>query len=594
MLFKHTASKPPLFLLNSGLSVNLQRQLAAVCSFYILFSICIGTPLSLFVNSPRDFFIPFSNILFVLLIFFGSLSGVAIAVIWFIPEKLHRFFCFLSGYAAIVVFLYTNLIVPDYGLLDNFEFIFPGSLERTLSQVYIEMLALITLLTLCYRFFYKLSKFLLVAAILMSLSSITVACIHVYKGISCDEIFFSDSKKSTPSHRLAFSPDKKNVLILLLDGFSGALVPEFIENGSLDGFKDFTWYRNTLSTNGGTWGSISGVVGGHKYTIKQVNNQPDVHVEQMLSEAYSVLPSAFNAKGYDVTVINPMFGARPNKGNALVIQTEQEIDALLLKEGKSESSVYKQILMLSLFRTAPMFLKNIIYSRGDWHIYPQMSPFVFGRKMSHWNLLNNFSALPLRMQDSPTFTFAHILVPHSPQIIDGKLKISKKNGTYKNEARKALLLLSKLFRKMKSHGVFDNTVIAVVSDHGWWVNNDLFEKTFNDKMEDIYELRASAGMVHALLLVKEAGETNEALLTSDKFLSNADLPSIVCTVIGGCKDVMGDARTLTDGRQLFYSVFRPTSVGWLDSTSGFSEELIKSQFIVKESIFDEDNWTQIK
>lgn len=51
-----------------------------------------------------------------------------------------------------------------------------------------------------------------------------------------------------------------------------------------------------------------------------------------------------------------------------------------------------------------------------------------------------------------------------------------------------------------------------------------------------------ACFVQSLLLVKDFGAKGQ-LSRSDTFLSTADVPSIVCVAVGGCRDVGPDAIT---------------------------------------------------
>ena len=70
---------------------------------------------------------------------------------------------------------------------------------------------------------------------------------------------------------------------------------------------------------------------------------------------------------------------------------------------------------------------------------------------------------------------------------------------------------------MREMGVYDNTRIIVVSDHGYnmWNIPDLWVSDDND-----------AEWLNPLLLVKDFGD-NEPLRVSDEFMTTGDVPTIV-------------------------------------------------------------------
>jgi arylsulfatase A-like enzyme len=89
---------------------------------------------------------------------------------------------------------------------------------------------------------------------------------------------------------------------------------------------------------------------------------------------------------------------------------------------------------------------------------------------------------------------------------------SEDNTAYIYTFMAALKAAGNWLDSLKEIGVYDNTRIVIVSDHGYSYDNTLFE----------------SGMTsyNPLLMVKEPGAQG-ALIVSDAFMTQADLPSIV-------------------------------------------------------------------
>jgi arylsulfatase A-like enzyme len=90
---------------------------------------------------------------------------------------------------------------------------------------------------------------------------------------------------------------------------------------------------------------------------------------------------------------------------------------------------------------------------------------------------------------------------------------SENNTSYMYTFMAAMKALERWLDSLKEMGVYDNTRIIVVSDHGSGFDNSLFE---------------DPGMVvhNPLLLVKQPG-LRGALEISDEFMTNADVPALV-------------------------------------------------------------------
>jgi len=109
---------------------------------------------------------------------------------------------------------------------------------------------------------------------------------------------------------LSFSTDK-NVLIILLDGFSGGYIDIILKEApsTFSEFSGFKWYPNTLTTSTATWSSIAAMLGGKNYSVEAINKRTTKSIQEEITEAYNVLPSAFTQHGYQVSYFNTVYAS---------------------------------------------------------------------------------------------------------------------------------------------------------------------------------------------------------------------------------------------------------------------------------------------
>ena len=117
----------------------------------------------------------------------------------------------------------------------------------------------------------------------------------------------------------------------------------------------------------------------------------------------------------------------------------------------------------------------------------------------------------------------------------------------------------------------------------------MFPGDFSKTVAEGYERRAKAGFVHSLLLVKDFGAEGD-MKRSDSFLSNSDVPSIVCSGIGSCRDVLPDP-TINGTLDRVLSLYITAHQSRFDNTNQFD---IVESYEIKNNIFDSGNWKKTR
>lgn len=183
--------------------------------------------------------------------------------------------------------------------------------------------------------------------------------------------------------------------------------------------------------------------------------------------------------------------------------------------------------------------------------------------------------------------------PHSNEDISSFNLVDSSTLSYPNSAgyytnTVSLLALSRWFNYLKENGVYDNTRIIIVSDHGMG---------YGEKSTEGYD---TASLVnnnkddyHALLLVKDFNASGE-IATDMTFMTNADVPTLAL------EGIVENPTNPFTGNPINFDA--KASGVYITTDDIFMPHHGKSDFVftvrddlwyhVKDNIFIDSNWTQ--
>jgi YidC/Oxa1 family membrane protein insertase len=340
-----------------------------------------------------------------------------------------------------------------------------------------------------------------------------------------------------------FSKTGNNVLLIMLDCIVGAYVPYVFEERPdlLDTFAPFTWYPNTVSFADHTLVGALPVYGGYEYTPKAVNARPGTTLLDKQKEAYLLLPAIFANAGFTATVTDPpfdnfqmsnlsIFAADPRihaeningKYTALWLQNHPNINIISIS-----NLLGKKLLRFSFFKASPLFMRPFIYDDGEWLMLKENSTGeITPTILNDYALMDLLPDLTAIRDSGAVYTALYSHLPHTttflqpPDYTPAQTITNRGTGILKDDSRyhmtmASFILLRKWFNFLKEHGVYDNTRIILVSDHGR--GNTGYPGNFTlpggDKLQSY----------NALLMVKDFDAAgNDALTVDDSFMTNAD------------------------------------------------------------------------
>ena len=349
---------------------------------------------------------------------------------------------------------------------------------------------------------------------------------------------------------LPLSTEGRNVIVLMMDRAISAYVPFLFEEKPelYDMYAGFTYYPNTLSFGRGTGSGGPALYGGYEYTTEHLpvadEDRHRKHIEALL-----VQPILFGENGFEVTVTDPGFWAASATDYSIydpypyisAYSLEQNLPVGYDLEGM-KAARERNFFFYSIYRIAPAMLQDEIYGKGRFLAADHTSFVGEGEFRRGYTVLKNLPELTrieegdrdhfLAIGNNTTHAESMLALPdytdereadytgidiaadkHAGNLT---LHFDRDNeglsvGHYHSNMA-AFLKLGAWFDYLREQGVFDNTRIIIVSDHGYGL----------PQREDmLLPGGVNVEAVNPVLLVKDF-DSNGAFTVDTQFMTNAD------------------------------------------------------------------------
>ena len=439
------------------------------------------------------------------------------------------------------------------------------------------VIALAIVLHLIFTHFHKISRLILIAGCVavIPIALGDVQLIRIVYDMQTEYFFYYVDGKE-PSFRLSKDGQNVIVLMLdrALGPEVPYIMnekPELMEK-----FDGFTYYPNTISYGGHTNFGSPALFGGYEYTPDRMNQRDTELLEDKHNEALKVMPVLFSENGYEVTVCDPpyagytwnpdlsiyddypSFNCYNTNGYFDFFEGQEDADSLLSRVDDVRN---RNFFFYSLTKISPLLLQNTIYDEGAYNEARSTSGAgsvtnATVQKMDGISkstgycadFLNAYSVLThmkdmTKITDDSTDTFlmmandtthAECLLQepdYTPELIvdntaydtdmvnrftvNGRtLDVSQnKQIRHFHVNMAAMLQLGEWFDYLREMGVYDNTRIILVSDHGYNIGS--IDVTCGEEDLEYYM---------PLLMVKDFNATG--FTVDETFMTNADTPTI--------------------------------------------------------------------
>ena len=375
------------------------------------------------------------------------------------------------------------------------------------------------------------------------------------------------NQQETEDFSIRLSQKGKNVIVLMLDRAISSFVPSiFEEKPELEASYDgFVYYPNTLSHGKSTNFGIPGLFGGYEYTPWEMNQRSGESIPDKHNEALLVLPTIFAQNNYQVTVADPPFAGDyyniPNLSmyegmqNTHAFITHGMFDGVNTKEGK-QALRFRNFYCYALCEVSPWAIQGMLYNLGHYNQAVEIPgaqiqdglSVASGESaefLSAYRVLTKLSEVTeavredyntvLLMTNTATHEPMYLQTPdyvpqmkvdntaydqsHQERFEAGEHSLNVENAfqmSHYHVNMAALLQVGKWLDYLREQGVYDNTRIILVADHG--ENLGLIENGILPDGEDMLDY-------NPLLMIKDFDSHGE-VTTDYTFMTNADVPVI--------------------------------------------------------------------
>ncbi len=568
-------------------------------------------PMAVISSSPTEFMLDTESPLLIVLNSVTVTGGFFI--LWL------SIFYYLSGVRMRNIFSYSLWLLIGIGLTDflfftnNYGFIssYLKYDETPMPGMPLRFMNLGVLIAVCLVFAFVLKKWSRAVRAVLIVLIVAGAGTCVYQGIGVTREVNEARELMTPVETeqikpvIPMSKKGRNVIVLMLDRAISCYLPDIMKEkpeiaAALEGF---TYYPNALAFSHNTNTSTPALFGGYEYTPDKINARTGESLKTKQNEALSVLPRIFGGDGFTVTAADlPYAGNYEWVPDMSYFNRFENVTGIALERKYTKSyfemfSDYYQdvqkrnFVYYSVFRCAPLLAGGRIYDNGNYLTT------TAGINMN-WAFFNSYSVMQilseltdireegdtfLTMQNSITHEPVYLSVPDyepNPYITKG-IELTREPHYMVNMA--AFMKLADWFEFMREQGVWDNTRIIIVSDHGRNLG-DLGSSGIPGLDIEYY---------NPILMMKDFGA--KEFTTDDTFMTIGDVASMA--VEGVIEDPVNpySGKPISNEAKYTEDMYVTTTGNW-DVQNHHGEKFDTEDgrwYVVRDNVFDPNCWQEV-
>lgn len=461
-----------------------------------------------------------------------------------------------------------------------------------------------------------------------SISFILVIALIAISFLNCISIQKNFQKTSKPVLQedkiepvFSLSSSDKNVIVLMLDKAPGYFVETIFNirpelNSSFDGF---TFYPDTVSFGSWTIQGAPGLYGGYEYTPWEMNKRREISMQEKHNQALRLIPEIFAENGFNSYLIDPPY---PNYDEKPVFSflDGSKIKPLVLtgkysdiwyqeneyeKKPVKSNRIKRNLMWFSIFKISPLSLRSVVHYKDWWsntvNVVESTSDFI-----DRLSVLDYLPELTEIKKGKGSLIIMDNESTHNPGFVNEKdcrptemnfSEILHANHPFGVDPGFHAMIasfcrLAEWFDYLKENGVYDNTKIIIVSDHGSYQNMPVFsEQNKNLKLPRNIE------WFNPVLMVKDYNSYGN-LKIDRSFMTQADVPAIafegaVSNPVNPFTNKKIRTLSLSEKNEKAKISFSKANKVLATENNGF---IISDDewYSVKDSIFDTENWKKLK
>lgn len=577
----------------------------------------------------------------------STLTAVGLFVVWFSifyhlagnrAKRLMNAGVWIASAAAAITYMFFGNNHGNLSDMLQYDVFVPSSAKESL----LNLLVLAAAAALLYYIWKKKDSLCRVMALSMCIAVLGMSAVNIFginQALSDTKAQMEDAAEMP---KITLNKNGKNVVVLMLDRAISSYLPFIMEERPelQEQFAGFTFYPNTISYGGITLTGFPSILGGYDYRPANLNARSDELLVDKHNEALKVMPVIFEQNGYDVTVCDPSLAGYRWIPDLSIYDDYPDIHRYITKGKFSMTSFVDEntdkirnhnFFCYSLYKIAPVFLQETLYNKGLYNAADtagatdgtvETTQIRDGLSTAHgitqtfmdcYSVLYNLPFLT-EINDSDQNTFLLMVndTAHNGIMLkepDYTPEATVDNTAYDEQHRQrrstegktlvlsndlqvthyhanaaSLIQLGKWMDYLRDNGVYDNTRIIIVADHGQSLNQFAEYKFGEAGFEDVMNF-------NPLLIVKDFN--SESFETDYQFMTNADTPTIAF------RGLIDDPVNPFTGRPINSEgkeeekqyVFRTSYININEYTG--TQLLPGLWYSVHDDIFDMSNWEKI-
>jgi hypothetical protein len=511
----------------------------AVATFLCV-TVFVFAPAQIYYGNIMDFPMLFAEVLPSLAAIALTATAVLTAILVVLPDdRLRRVGVAVIFALALLAWLQGTVLVWQYGVLNGQAIDWTVHRNHGLIDVTVWCLVVAGALA-AGRFVNRIAVTASVALILVQTLGISLQASR-----SADR--WINHYSFDNAERFAFSRER-NVIILVLDTFQSDLFQELLDedSGLAARFQGFTYFRNAVGGFPSTAPSIPLILTGHYYDNA-------VPFQDFVRSTYTTasLPQALKAANYHVYYNNPYFWPSLYADETIASYTRKRTLRWHDPDSRRRAGA---LIRLGLFRSLPQPGKRLLESRvtaivsaleadAPETVESGPAPASDHAAAPHGDqpapgdvpFFREMASRSSNTMSTPTFKYFHLWGIHPALTHDENLRPQTLPFTRANAKRQAkgiLGLLENFFGALRERGVYDDSLLFIVGDHGTRFDPRLVA------IDGRTRIRPGATPVATensfglpLVLLKRLGGSG-AMTVSDAPVSLADIPRTVASAVG--------------------------------------------------------------
>jgi hypothetical protein len=358
-------------------------------------------------------------------------------------------------------------------------------------------------LTVLKKIFSKVVQFVSICMVLMfAVTMVTV-------GISNDGFEKKAEVTFTTQYRWDYSSDT-NYIMFVLDSVDGTEESEVLANHPeyTEALKDFTYYDNVMSAYTYTYFAMPFLLSGEWFEYQEPYYD---YNEKAYTESEILL--ALKEQGYRMGIYDE---SAPRHGEGMY-----QYENVVADRGKIKNLLDFSKIQLRLvgFKYLPYGIKKISQVLPSEIEEQEITKddlqriYFYGSNIVFYDECQNEE---MNISEEKCFKLIHLEGAHVPLIYNADVTTSELTS-YTGNVEASNTVLAAYINRLKEDGVYDNSVIIVMTDHG-----------FNRELGDVPDDRQ-----HAMLFVKGINEHHDSMQTDSAPISQADFQEAYMRLLNG-------------------------------------------------------------